>query len=382
MSTATATRPPVTPTPTASTGRFLRHLDRPGAVFENITPNWFASVMGTGIVANAAAGLPVHVVGLRVFAIAVWLLAAVALIALSGAFGVHWIRHRGNAKAHAAHPVMSQFYGAPPMAMLTVGAGTLLVGKDVVGIHAAVAIDFFLWTLGTLAGLASSLVVPFKMITRADKSAVVALPAWLMPIVPPMVSASTGALLLPHVPSGQVRLTLMLACYGMFGMSLFIGLITMTLIYSRLVHAGLPPVQAAPTVWITLGMIGQSITAVNLLGTAAGSAIGSPFAAGLRVFGLIFGIAMGGFGVLMFCLAIILTVHAARQNLKFSLTWWSFTFPIGTCVTGATGLGTTSGSAVIHATAVVLFVVLLGAWGTVAAHTLRGSATGRIFLPA
>ncbi len=31
----------------------------------NIGPNWFASVMGTGIVATAGATLPVHVPGLR-----------------------------------------------------------------------------------------------------------------------------------------------------------------------------------------------------------------------------------------------------------------------------------------------------------------------------
>ncbi|PRC49893.1 C4-dicarboxylate ABC transporter, partial [Mycobacterium sp. ITM-2017-0098] len=31
-------------------------------------PNWFASVMGTGIVATAGASLPVHVPGLRGFA--------------------------------------------------------------------------------------------------------------------------------------------------------------------------------------------------------------------------------------------------------------------------------------------------------------------------
>ena len=33
---------------------------------------------------------------------------------------------------------------------------------------------------------------------------------WLMPVVPPMVSASTGALLVPHAAAGQPRLTLLL----------------------------------------------------------------------------------------------------------------------------------------------------------------------------
>ena len=346
--------------------------------------------MGTGIVANSAAGLPIHVPGLRVFALVMWIIATLALVALSTAFGVHWLRHTANARRYAAHPVMSQFYGAPAMALLTVGAGTLLVGRDLIGMDAAVAIDFGLWTLGTVFGLATSVLVPFRMITAHSrrevdavvKVEVVALPAWLMPVVPPMVSASTGALLLPHVPAGQARLGLLLGCYALFGLSLFVGLITMTMIYARLVHGGLPPIQAAPTVWITLGLIGQSVTAANLLGAAAGSAIGAPFAGGFHVFGLVYGLCMGGFGVFMFVLAVLLTGHAVRRRMTFSLTWWSFTFPIGTCVTGATALGGTAGSTFIHGLAVVLFVVLLGAWATVALRTVRGSISGRIFLPA
>ncbi len=156
---------------------------------------------------------------------------------------------------------MSQFYGAPPMAMLTVGAGAITLGTVRHRSRPAVWIDAVLWTAGTLTGLATSVWVPFRMITTHDHDSAMALPAWLMPIVPPMVSASTGALLLDHVPAGQPRLALIAACYAMFGLSLFLGMITMTMIYSRLVHGGMPAVQAAPTVWITLGMIGQSITA-------------------------------------------------------------------------------------------------------------------------
>ena len=40
-----------------------------------------------------------------------------------------------------------------------------------------------------------------------------------------MVSAATGALLIPHVGSAQGRLTLLLACYAMFGISLFASVI-------------------------------------------------------------------------------------------------------------------------------------------------------------
>ncbi|KQU54080.1 C4-dicarboxylate ABC transporter [Rhodococcus sp. Leaf278] len=349
--------------------------------FEHITPNWFAAVMGTGIVATAAATLPVQFRALHVFAVAVWICAAAALVVMSGAFAMHWIAHRDRAVAYARHPVMMQFYGAPPMALLTVGAGAGLLGADLLGATASTALFAILWATGTLAGLLTSVAVPYRMITASDHRDVTALPAWLMPVVPPMVSASTGALLLPHVPDGQWRLALLCACYAMFGLSLIVGMLTMTLIYGRLLHGGLPPIDAAPTLWITLGLIGQSITAANLLGTDASMVfIGSQasIAVGLHVFGIGYGLIMGGFGTLMFALAAALTVHAARRNLGFSLTWWSFTFPIGTCVTGATALGTALDFGAVHALAVVLYAVLLAAWVTVATRTVRGVLRGTL----
>ena len=66
----------------------FKDLERPGDVFRDIGPNWFASVRGSGIVANAAAVLPLQVPGLRVFATAVWALAAAMLAGLIAAWGV------------------------------------------------------------------------------------------------------------------------------------------------------------------------------------------------------------------------------------------------------------------------------------------------------
>jgi len=80
----------------------LGDLDRPGDVFARLGPNWFASVMGTGIVATVTADLPVPWPGLRGFAAAVWVLSAVWLITLAGAEVVLWTRHRDAARGHAA----------------------------------------------------------------------------------------------------------------------------------------------------------------------------------------------------------------------------------------------------------------------------------------
>jgi tellurite resistance protein TehA-like permease len=91
-------------------------------------PNWFASVMGSGIVATAGATLPVHIPGLRAFAEAVWVATTVWLVMLLVAVVAHWVRHPTVAGSHAYNPQMGHFYGAAPMALLTVGAGATLVG--------------------------------------------------------------------------------------------------------------------------------------------------------------------------------------------------------------------------------------------------------------
>lgn len=358
--------------------RFLHALDEPADAFRNIGPNWYAAVMGTGIVANAAATLPVHVTGLHTLALAVWLLAAAMLVALTAATAVHWSRHRETARGHALNPAMAPFYGAPPMALLTVAAGTITFGPDVLGTPTALTIGTVLWTLGTLGGLASTVVVPYLMITRHTLRLDSVFATWLMPVVPPMVSAATGPLLIPHIAHGQARLGMLLACYAMFGISLFATLALLPLIWTRLILHRTGPAVMAPTLWIVLGPLGQSVTAAGTLGAVAHLAVPGEYARGFEVFAVLYGVPVLGFALIWLVLAAAITLRTARTELPFAMTWWGFTFPVGTCVTGATGLAVDTGSTALKTLAVVLYVLLLTAWAVVGTHTLRGVLSGRL----
>lgn len=351
------------------------------APLRHLAPNWFAVVMGTGIIGNAAATLPLQFPGLRGAATVVWALAALLLLTLIGAWALHWIRYPHNARSHGSNPVMMQFYGALPMALLTVGAGTLMLGKDVIGLGPALAIDWMLWTLGTLIGLITAAAIPFRMITRHRFDADSAFGGWLMPVVPPMVSAATGALLIPHTPAGQPRLTLFFLCLAMFGLSLIAAAVMITLIWSRLLHHGLPAAGMVATVWLVLGPLGQSVTAAGLLATAAPSALPDRDSAGLDVFSLVFGVPTWGFAILWLTLAIAVTLHA-RKSMSFNLTWWGFTFPLGTCVTGSTALYTHTGANLFAVVAVAMFALLLSTWALVATRTVRGLVRGELLCPA
>jgi C4-dicarboxylate transporter/malic acid transport protein len=356
---------------------------RPGpfGIIKDLGPNWFASVMGTGIVANAAATLPFRVTGLHVLAQAVWVLAAGFLLALTAAWAVHWTRYPRQARGHANNPVMAQFWGAPAMALMTVGTGTLLLGRNWIGLGAAVDADWVLWGLGTALGLVTTCWIPYLMMTRHSIEPDGAFGGWLMPVVPPMVSAANGALLVPYAGAGQGRMTLLLGCYAMFGISLFASVIIITLVWSRLVIYKTLPAVMVPTMWIVLGPLGQSVTAAGNLAKVAGLALPAPYPAGADVFALLYGAPAWGFAMAWLVIAASVTVRALRHGMPFGLTWWSFTFPVGTCVTGTIALAGRTGSGVLHGVSAVLFLLLLTAWLVVAVRTVRGGVRGELSGP-
>lgn len=359
--------------------RFLAALEGAPA-FGYIGPNWFASVMGTGIVAIALVGLPVAVPGAAPIAAGIWALSAVLLVAVTAATATHLRTNPQVARAHLDDPVMSHFYGAPAMALMTVGAGAVLVGHRLIGTGPAVALDFTLWTAGTALGLITAVLVPFKAFTVHDVRPESAFGGWLMPVVPPMVSAATGALLIPHLPAGQARETMLAFCYCCFGLTLVASLVMITFIWNRLLLHGIGAAGAVPTLWIVLGPLGQSITAAHHLGLQAPAALPAPYGQAFEALALIYGLPMFGFAVLWLVLAGCLTLRATRNALPFNLTWWSFTFPVGTVVTATSGLATATDLDVLKVAACLLFAFLLTAWVTVFYRTARGVHSGALLL--
>lgn len=331
------------------------------AVAARVRPNWFASVMGTGIVANAAATLPFDAPALDWLGRGMWILAASLLIVLIGTTAEHWRAHPETARGHLDHPVMAHFYGAPAMALMTVGAGAVLIGKDVIGSPAAISLAMLLWTVGTAFGLWTTWAIPRRTLRRPTRYAGPASGGWLIPVVPAMVSAASGALLVPHL-AAPLRPAMIGGCYVLFLIALvtslpILGIIVRCVLRGQVGHA------AAPTLFIVLGPFGQSVTAAHALGAEAGGR--------LDVVGFAYGVPVLALALVWLVVATTITIRAVRAGVRFTLAWWSFTFPIGTLVTGASGLAAHSDARVLEGIAGVLFVLLCSTWLGVATLTVR-----------
>lgn len=200
-----------------------------------------------------------------------------------------------------------------------------------------------------------------------------------MPVVPPMVSAAIGAMLVPYAPEGVLRETMFYCCFSMFGLSLIVAMIVISMIWSRLAHHGTSGTSRVPTLWIVLGPLGQSITAAGILGTVAPLAVPAKIAYGFELFSILFGVPVFGFAFLWTLMATLLTLRAHKRQMKFALTYWAFTFPVGTCVTGTTQLANHTGLPLFQWISISYFCGLILAWTVAAFGTTRGMITGHLF---
>ncbi|GGN17894.1 TDT family transporter [Streptomyces fuscichromogenes] len=342
----------------------------------HLGPNWYASVMGTAALALGGAALGVD--GLRELFVGVWALSLLQLVVLLSARALHWGRHCDQARAHLHDPAVAPFYGCLAMALLAVGGGALALGRDWIGEPAAVALDSVLFVAGTAVGLAAAVAVPYLLAVRHRVEPGQASPVWLLPLVAPMVSAALGPQLVPHLPAGQPRATLLYGCVALFGLSLLATLLMLTLVFGRLVTGGPLPLALTPTVFLVLGPLGQSTTAAGAFADLAPGAVPTPYAAGFGLLAVLYGVPVMGFALLWLALAAAHVTRAWRQGMRFAMTWWAFTFPVGTCVTGAAALGRHTGLTVYHWLAVGLYAVLVTGWLAAAAGTVRGLLSGEL----
>lgn len=332
-------------------------------------PAWFTSVMGTGILGIDIVASPLAIPHGEIVGGVVWALAAIELAVILPLLALRATLAPAGLAATFRDPAAAQLWGAPPMAAFTIAVGLMRIAVPHGGGDLAIAIAQVLWVAGAIGGLLTAFFVPLWAMTSYELRPERALATWLLPVVPPIVASVPAALLLPTFPVALQSSILALA-YAMLGLGLALAALMIVEFFSRLLFAKLPTGAPAPSMWIVLGPLGQSIAGIYALGTAA-TAVWPAFGRGIESTGVAYGILVWGFGMYWLALAVVATLRAVRAGMPFTLGWWSFTFPVGVLVAGTDALYAATGAALFAVAATLLLALLAVNWVLVATKTMR-----------
>jgi len=255
------------------------------------------------------------------------------------------------------------------MGLLSVGAATATVLPAWIPTLSGtgVLIDGVLWILGTVLGLATTIGFT-TVLVRGGAGAPSTV--WGLAVVPPMVSATVGAGLVPHL-TPTLQVAMLLVCLSCFALSLTLGGVIFAIAYHHHWRVAGPAIAASTTAWIPLGVVGQSTAAAQAMAAAAAPLLPASVAGALQDLANDYGVLMLGLGVPLTGWAIVMTIRGFRHRMPFVPGWWSLTFPIGTLALGSHLLGAGTGMTVFLAAGVACWLTLCGTWTLCAVATVR-----------
>ena len=351
-------------------------------IIRQFTPNWFTVSMGTGVVALIVSEFPMLKAFTWQLGTGLWYFNILLFVLFSVLYGLRWAFYPHEAKQIFQHPSMSLFLGTIPMALATILNGFLKYGQPIYG-DTAVQIAQTLWYADVVLALLVAWAVPFAMYRHQEHALQQMTAVWLLPIVACEVAASSGGLLLGHLAADTHAVAILLGCYVLWGVSVLPAFAILTILMLRLVLHKLPEKEWAISSWLALGPIGTAALALLVLGHQAPTLMASLGLAQLgQLFqqaGILASLILLGFGLWWLGIALLTTLHHAKQDLPFNLGWWGLTFPLGVYTLAILTLAQQLNLAFLYAVGYAFAAILMLLWSLVATKTAHGFYQGYLF---
>ena len=351
-------------------------------LIRQFTPNWFTVSMGTGVVALIVSEFPMLKAFTWQLGTGLWYFNILLFVLFSVLYGLRWAFYPHEAKQIFQHPSMSLFLGTIPMALATILNGFLKYGQPIYG-DTAVQIAQMLWYADVVLALLVAWAVPFAMYRHQEHALQQMTAVWLLPIVACEVAASSGGLLLGHLAADTHAVAILLGSYVLWGVSVLPAFAILTILMLRLVLHKLPEKELAVSSWLALGPIGTAALALLVLGHQAPTLMASLGLAQLgQLFqqaGILASLILLGFGLWWLGIALLTTLHHAKQDLPFNLGWWGLTFPLGVYTLAILTLAQQLNLAFLYAVGYAFAAILMLLWSLVATKTAHGFYQGHLF---
>ncbi len=344
---------------------------------EHFNPAWFAAVMGTAVVPLAVSFLAgAWVRGVAAFFIVV---SVAMFIGILIPWTLRFFLHPDAVRHDLHHPIAASFFPTMPIAIVIIALDLLRYPDLFFSMETSREIAFWMWLIGSIG----IYVAGFLVLPRIYRSDAVELShanfGWFIPPVAKLLIPVAG-FELAMLFSDRFELTFGLSIAS-FGIGFFLYLFVGSLVYHRYVLESLPASKFAATSFIAIAP--TAIIAVALFKMMHLFEAGTPLnldAHAVHAVSVLGILATWGFAFWSFGMAVVIVISYVRHlELPYALSWWAYTFPLGSLAV-ATGVAwKVSRFESIRWLYIAVVVALLGAWVIVAVRTIRAMWSGKVF---
>ncbi|KAI1342826.1 sulfite efflux pump SSU1 [Xylariaceae sp. FL0016] len=358
---------------------------------QNFDFKWYGSTMGTGVVSillftfstiYMQASSVLFQLSVIVYIINVALFTLILLMTL-----LRYLLYPKLFVMMVSDPGQAMYLGTLPMGFATILNMTVNVTVPKFGGPWA-SIVWAFWWVDVAISLATALGVPWLLQVKhhgiTDLENMTA--AWLLPIVAPIVAATTGAVVASALDPDRA-LVVILTSYAILGTGLPAALSILVIYYLRLATKKLPPPEQMTSTFLPLGPLGSGGFATQKLGeqalrvfpiteTLPAISDESRLLVGeiLYTMGFIAAVILWGFGLMWLFFA---GLSVTKQRVPFSLGWWAFTFPLGVFAASTLTMGINLPSMTFQIIGTVFGGIVMSFWLMVVCVLLSRLASGK-----
>jgi C4-dicarboxylate transporter/malic acid transport protein len=343
----------------------LKDIECKCEIIKNFAPSWFASVMGTGILAITSLFYSKYISFLKTIAHVLTYFNIILFFILLVPWLLRWIFFRKEAYRDLYNPVISNFYATLGVAMLVLSSNFIVILNNL-------SMGIIFWFIGVIVTILFGIIVPLIAFHGEHVKIDHINPGWFIPPVGLIVIPIAGSMIISHF-SGFYRDLILLINYFSWGSGFFIYLFLSAIcLYRFILHKPLPN-TLAPTIWINLGPIGAgTIALINLIKNSPFLTLKEPF--------FVFSFLFWGFGLWWVIIAIITTlIYIKKLKLPYSMSWWAFVFPLGAYVAASYSIAKIFNIEIVNYIGFGLYWLLMFFWTITLVKTIIRTYHGSLF---
>lgn len=350
------------------------------SVVRHFSPAWYASVMGTGGLANVLFLLGKNMPGLEVLAKGLFILNIALFLILIGPWIARWFLHFDKVVEDLKHSLISNFFATMPIGGLVLGTNFFNMGGRYFSPSFIELIGIILWAYGCVTVLLFSIIVIYNMMYAERVGPELTNYSWFITPVGNIVVPLLGNLLVKaYLPKSlDMARFINLMDIVFYGIGLMLFVIFASILLHRFIGHAMPDRVAAPTFWINLGPIG--VGTVSLIGIADMSKEVGLIASAdvLKAFALI----LWGFGLWAFILVVAITIrYMAKGGIPFTLSWWAFIFPLAAYTLSSFNVFVYTKVTAVYWYTILLTILLSLLWLSTFIRSLLGIFSKKLLIP-